>query len=242
MLFFFDSNLSDFCGCVEDTSYQPGILSSLEDVGARDCGDALRQEFNPTKDCDCPTTCNDVKYDFTSTPIEWPRPKDLFLNFGLRCILFWTTEVPEISMLDAMKNYNNGTLFHEREAILAARSVFGRFNVYFSDLSTTVITERPVYNFAFVASNFGGLLGLYLVFSVFTILEDADLGFEFIERRFHMEIFCAARNQWQSITGKTQVEKEWKFESFYHWESHAVFVGTVLNLALFFSFTLNGLK
>ena len=192
---------------MDDISYQPGTLSSLEDVGARDCGDVLRPEFNPTKECDCPTTCSDVKYDFTSTTIEWPPPKDLFPNFWLRCILFWTTEVHEIFILDAIKNCNNGSLFHEREAILAVRSAFGRFNVYFSDLLTAVITLRAVYDFAFVASNFGGLLGLYLVFSVFTILEVADLGFDFIERRFHVEIFCAARNHWQNITGKTSVEK-----------------------------------
>ena len=53
--------------------------------------------------------------------------------------------------------------------------------VYFKDLSETVIEERPVYSVVFILSNFGGLLGLYLGFSVLTVLELVDFGFDFIE-------------------------------------------------------------
>ena len=45
----------------------------------------------------------------------------------------------------------------------------------------TVIDERPVYSFVLIVSNFGGLLGLYLGFSVLTVLEVIDFGFDLLE-------------------------------------------------------------
>ena len=66
-------------------------------------------------------------------------------------------------------------------ALLSIQSTFGRFTVYFSDLSISLIEERPVYNFVIVISNFGGLLGLYLGISVLTVLELFEFGFDFVE-------------------------------------------------------------
>ncbi len=54
-------------------------------------------------------------------------------------------------------------------------------NVYFTDLSETIIEERPVYSFVEVISNLGGLLGLYLGFSLLTVLEIVEFWFDFVE-------------------------------------------------------------
>ena len=70
---------------------------------------------------------------------------------------------------------------HAALALLSIQSTFGRFSVYFSDLSMTVIDERPVYNLVIVLSNFGGLLGLYLGISVLTLLEVIEFGFDVLE-------------------------------------------------------------
>ena len=80
-----------------------------------------------------------------------------------------------------MEKYEKEKLTMGNEALIAVKSTFGRFNVFFSELSMTVIEERPVYNLVSVVSNFGGLLGLYLGFSVLTILELVDFAFDMIE-------------------------------------------------------------
>ncbi len=61
------------------------------------------------------------------------------------------------------------------------RSTFGSLKVYFPDLSETIIEERPVYSFVVVVSNLGGLLGLYLGFSLLTLLEIVEFWFDFAE-------------------------------------------------------------
>ena len=54
------------------------------------------------------------------------------------------------------------------------------FNVYYSDLSYTILTESPKTSIADLFSQIGGGLGLFVSFSVFTLFEFIELFILFI--------------------------------------------------------------
>ena len=160
-------------------------LCSLDQTEARGCVDQLKNLFNPNLDCDCPNDCNSLTYDVTITKLEWPTKRS-FPQFVMSVHKSLRSNISQVFLLETLSKYKYEDPFmdnsdHAALALWSVQSTFGRFSVYFSDLSMTVIDERPVYNFVMVISNFGGLLGLYLGISVLTVLEILEFGFDFIE-------------------------------------------------------------
>ena len=171
---------SEECGCVDDIFFREAALCSLGQTEARKCVDTVQEVFNPTSDCDCPNDCETLTYDVMLTKLEWPTKRS-FTQFVAAINGVLRSNKSLTFLLAAVSKYQEEKMNLDDQALSSIQSSFGRFTVYFSDLSMSVIEERPVYNVAIVMSNFGGLLGLYLGFSVLTILELVDFGFDIVE-------------------------------------------------------------
>ena len=168
------------CGCVDDILYQEGKLCTLDEIEKRECVDHLKSQFNPIRDCDCPNECDSDSYSVMMTKLDWPTERS-FPRFLATVHSSLSSQNSQQFLLDAIDKYQAEKASLETQAITAIRGTFGRLNVYFSDLSMTVVEERPVYNIVAIVSNFGGLLGLYLGFSLLTILEVVDFAFDLVE-------------------------------------------------------------
>ena len=171
---------SDNCGCVDDVFLQEAPLCNLNQSVERNCVDNFKENFNPRKDCDCPNDCETLVYEVMMTKLEWPTKRS-FTQFAAAINGAVKSNKSLAYMLDAVSKYQEEKLTMDDQALSSIQSSFGRFTVYFSDLSMTLIEERPVYSVAIVMSNFGGLFGLYLGFSVLTVLEIVDFGFDVVE-------------------------------------------------------------
>ena len=168
------------CGCVDDILYREGKLCTLEKIDSRECVDDLKSTFNPIRDCDCPNECNSNSYAVMMTKLDWPTERS-FPRFLATVYSSLASQNSQKFLLDAIDKYQSEKSTLDTQAITAIRGTFGRLNVYFSDLSMTVVEERPVYNIVAIVSNFGGLLGLYLGFSLLTVLEVVDFAFDLVE-------------------------------------------------------------
>ena len=174
------SELAQKCGCVDDISYNKSRLCTLHEYNATTCVDRLKAAFNPNRDCDCPNECNAERYDVTITDLDWPT-KRAFSQFLASFHRYMRNDYSRRLLVDALDQYKDEKTSLDRHSVASIKATFGRFSVFFSDISVTVIEERPVYSFVLVVSHFGRLLGLYLGFSVLTVLELFDFGFDLLE-------------------------------------------------------------
>ncbi|XP_075247907.1 degenerin mec-10-like isoform X2 [Convolutriloba macropyga] len=168
------------CGCVDDLTFTESRLCTLDQKESRTCVDKLSETFNPNTQCHCPNECTSSSYDATITQLEWPTNRSLS-RFVTNVYQQLNNDSAVLYVIAAIEKYLDDKLAYTQEGLSHLRSTFGSLTVFFRDLSETVIDERPVYNFVMIISNFGGLLGLYLGFSVLTILELADFWFDFME-------------------------------------------------------------
>ena len=168
------------CGCVDDLTYGESELCTLDKIEERACVDRLSDTFNANTECDCPNECTTSSYDVTITQLEWPTNRSLS-RFVTNVYQQLNNDSAVLYTISAIEKYLNDKLTNRQDGLSHLRSTFGSVTVYFRDLSETIIEERPVYNFVMIISNFGGLLGLYLGFSVLTVLELDDFGFDFME-------------------------------------------------------------
>ena len=113
--------------------------------------------------------------------LEWPTNKSIARFITTNSQPSKLHDTSREFLLGVIENYWKDKLEGSQNAINLLRSNFGSVNVFLKDMSTTVITERPVYETVNILSNIGGLLGLYLGFSVLTILEIVDFGFDLFE-------------------------------------------------------------
>ena len=168
------------CGCVDDVSFKDSKLCTLENSRGRNCVDDLKASFSPINDCNCPNECHSVSYDVIVTSLDWPTERS-FPRFLASINEAFDSLLAQQFILKALNKYQEERNKLDNQAITAVRDTFGKLNVYFSDISETFVEERPVYNLVSVVSNLGGLLGLYLGFSVMTLLEVADFFFDLVE-------------------------------------------------------------
>ncbi len=168
------------CGCNDNIAYRGSTLCALDQVEARQCVDNLTETLNPSIACDCPNECVSESYDVTVSQLEWPTNRSISL-FVTNVYQQLNNDSAVHYVIDAIDKYLNDKLSITQEGLTHLRSTFGSVTVYFPDLSVTIIEERPVYTLVMILPNFGGLLGLYLGFSVLTVLELVDFGFDIVE-------------------------------------------------------------
>ena len=148
-------------------------------VNERHCVEDIDKHFSPNVDCDCPNECVRKTFEVEMTQSEWPTNKSIprFINGVFEQL---RTSAADF-MVQVFEKYWNDKRVGSQDALNTIRSNFGQVNIHFKELSETIIKERPVYEVVNILSNIGGLLGLYLGFSVLTILEVVDFGFDFLE-------------------------------------------------------------
>ena len=187
------------------------------------CVDNYKAVFNPNRDCNCPNQCNAELYDVTVTDLDWPT-KPAFEQFLASSHGYMRNDDSRTLLVDALEKYKEERLSINSHSMTSIKATFGRFNVFFSDIAITVIEERPVYNFVLVVSNFGGLLGLYLGFSVLTVLELVDFGFDLVEYfRLRGKHFALTTSQTRSKNENRRTVITTPPKSTDHQNSRAVF-------------------
>jgi hypothetical protein len=106
----------------------------------------------------CPLECETVKYDLSVSSLAYPSK------------MYYKSELNNESNRNISLKYLNQSLTFDlmKEYSLS-------FNVYYSDLSYTILTESPKTSIADLFSQIGGGLGLFVSFSVFTLFEFIEL-------------------------------------------------------------------
>jgi hypothetical protein len=102
----------------------------------------------------CPLECDSIKFDLTLSSLVYPSQRyyDTFIN---------TEEIREY-----LKSTFNVTLSYD---LIKSNRV--AFNVYYSSLGYTLLSESPKTSIADLFSQVGGALGMFVSFSIFTLFE-----------------------------------------------------------------------
>jgi hypothetical protein len=83
-----------------------------------------------------------------------------------------TLDYPSVTFFDSIRNsskfYTNVSLEKYKESHLV-------LNVYYPSVEYTEIVEIPKTNFLDLIANLGGVLGIFLGFSIFSLVEFAEL-------------------------------------------------------------------
>ena len=69
--------MGNVCGCVDNVLYDGAQVCGTEDVLATKCVDNLKDNFDPSRDCYCPNTCDGVQYELMTSRLEWPTKRSL---------------------------------------------------------------------------------------------------------------------------------------------------------------------
>jgi hypothetical protein len=148
------------CKCF--ATYFDNLSTTVEPCLTQNQIKCARNQFNSIvlSDCRfkfCPLECETVKYDLSVSSQAYPSK------------MYYKSELNNETNRNISLIYLNESLTYDlmREHSLS-------FNVYYSDMSYTILTESPKTSIADLISQIGGGLGLFVSFSVFTL-------FEFIE-------------------------------------------------------------
>jgi hypothetical protein len=149
------------CKCY--ATYFDNLSTTVEPCLTQNQSNCSSMQFNAIvlSDCRfkfCPLECETVKYDLSVSSQTYPSK------------MYYKSELNNESNRNlSLKYLNQGLTFDlMREHSLS-------FNVYYSDLSNTILTESPKTSIADLFSQIGGGLGLFVSFSVFTLFEFIEL-------------------------------------------------------------------
>ena len=106
---------------------------------------------NKCKD-ECPLECEYTTYDWSMSSLDYPS------------LPFFQ------SITKNSKFYSNFTFVEYKESHL-------RVNIFFDNMEYTEIIETPMKSFFDLISNLGGVLGIFLGFSIFSFVELIELIF-----------------------------------------------------------------
>ena len=155
----------DNCNKLMNLSYT-WLLKSTNDTKFLECLNNKQEEFfdkDVTEYCSpfCPLECNTIKYDISFKSMQYPSK-----NYAL--------ELANNSKIRSFfpKGYNI-TQDDLKQSILF-------LNIYYDDLSYTVITESPKILIVNLVSNIGGILGLFVGISFLSFGELFEMFFEII--------------------------------------------------------------
>ena len=112
------------------------------------------------KGCDCPLPCNETKYEIKVDREPWPQP--------------WQADYlkPMLAKVAGI-SVNNVTEEVVKQHLLMV-------NIYYDELSTTLIEEKELYTFSKILSDVGGQMGMSLGASFISLIEIICLVFSVI--------------------------------------------------------------
>jgi hypothetical protein len=113
---------------------------------------------------DCPLECDWLTYNLQVSSLKFPNPElyNIFRNDSGAPLYFSSKYGIDISSIDIFSEY------------------FYSINIYYSSLKYTYISESPQTTVFGLLSGLGGSLGMFLGFSVFSLLEVFEIVFELI--------------------------------------------------------------
>ena len=104
---------------------------------------------------DCPLECDSITYNLQVSSLKFPNHElyDIFRNDSGAPLIFSSTYGVDISSIDMFREY------------------FYSINIYYPSLKYTYISESPQTTVFGLLSSLGGSLGMFLGFSVFSLIE-----------------------------------------------------------------------
>ena len=134
-----------------------GNSSEVENI--RNC---LKREKNRKAKSDCRLPCIADEFDFTVSHLRWPSTEEALERLeALKKSKPLTSNVQNWTVDDIYKNLL-------------------KIQVYFSEFDIDVVEQKPAYGWIDFLSDLGGLLGLYIGASVYSVLEIWSLLFSLI--------------------------------------------------------------
>ena len=128
----------------------------------------------------CPLECNTVKYDFQISSLNYPAYETYIQLTTEKCDL---TLITGVCYPPAIPNYPPFTyyayLFKQYKIDFSTydlyKDYFYSMKIFYAEPSYTQITEAPQQNLIDLYSSLGGNLGLFLGFSIFSLVELFEL-------------------------------------------------------------------
>ncbi|KAM5146528.1 epithelial sodium channel subunit gamma-like [Mantella aurantiaca] len=149
------------CGCSHWEFASPKDLGvpkcNLSNTIVRDCVKLYEFKFaHDELNCHCPLQCKEEIYELTVSGSQWPS--SAFIENFAKELREWGGQMKEIA--------DNPTLIRDN---------FVKVVVYFKQLNFELIEEEPSMTEINLISNMGGLVGLWVGFSVCTLAEFFEL-------------------------------------------------------------------
>ncbi|XP_071496689.1 uncharacterized protein [Diadema antillarum] len=152
----------DRCGCVNDIVGDQNKCSYLNSTEQK-CRQLIESLNNDGKlECYCPSPCSETVYVYSASGSLWPSE---------RYEEHLYSRVSESNEIAARILQNVET----------TRKNLARVRIYFEELNFQSIVQTKAYTFVSFLSSVGGLLGLYIGFSVVTLVEIILLFLEFLK-------------------------------------------------------------
>ncbi|XP_054773906.2 uncharacterized protein LOC129281999 isoform X1 [Lytechinus pictus] len=166
----------DRCGCVNDIVEDDIVQCSFFNSTQQRCRQLIQSLNDEGKlDCYCPNACMEMNYLTSTSTSLWPSE---------RYEQHLYTRVAEKNDIAARILQN----------VESTRKNLARVRIYFEELNFQSIEEIPAYTFGSFLGAVGGLLGLYIGFSVVTISEIILLLLFLIKHTF-CGAFCSNKVQ-----------------------------------------------
>ncbi|XP_054755872.2 amiloride-sensitive sodium channel subunit gamma-like [Lytechinus pictus] len=156
-------HLFNKCGCVTDIMMNDTICSPRNKT-EQVCRQAIEQFFHEGKlECICPIACEETLFVTAVTSDLWP------------------SERYETHLKSRLTNDKAIRILQDIEQ---TRKNLARVRIYFEELNYEQMIQKPKYTFESLLGGIGGLLGLYIGFSVITICEVGVLVVDLIKYLF----------------------------------------------------------
>ncbi|ELU13552.1 hypothetical protein CAPTEDRAFT_146895 [Capitella teleta] len=164
----------DKCGCgdpyypMHGAAFGQTKVSSCQasNITQSDCKYSIEQLFaNKRLDCDCPVSCSDTMYSLEVSLGQWPS------NVQKDTIFQKLSQKMGNRILSPDYKYEHNLI---------------KLEVYYEEFNFEQISERPSYSAWSYMSDVGGVLGLWIGFSLLTV-------FEFIELAADIVVWIAAK-------------------------------------------------
>ncbi|XP_071851417.1 epithelial sodium channel subunit beta-like isoform X1 [Apostichopus japonicus] len=159
----FLQNLNKSCGCVDDINKDFQNTAQCSHNNSK-CLQSIQRRFHSNGlECHCPVPCHEFIYNTKISSAVWPSE---MYQYHLH---------NEFNVTD--DDSINVNLWKD---IAVTRKNLLRVKVYFEELNYQLVEQIKTYSLATMLSSFGGLLGLFLGFSLITVFEVFVLGVKIV--------------------------------------------------------------
>ena len=137
-------------------------VCNISNNDTSDCLYAANIHFNNANfDCNCPSACKEEEFHPTISKVAWPTA---------------VNEDETMSQLKSACPHLYKTSQNRESDVVVTRNNFIRLSVYFKDLRYEQITEVPIYTWPKFLADLGSCIGLWMGFSILTIIEFVEFG------------------------------------------------------------------